>query len=162
MPATPLAPLPQPMRAIIQRVRRASVSVDNQVLGAIGPGLVVLLGVGAGDGETQASVLAQKIANLRIFADAENKFNLSALDASAEMLVISQFTLFADTRKGRRPSFTDAARPDIAEPLVARFCEELRAMGLRVAEGKFGAMMLVEIHNDGPVTISMDTADYRA
>jgi D-aminoacyl-tRNA deacylase len=148
------------MRAIIQRVRRASVSVDNDVLGAIGPGLVVLLGVGEGDGHGQARLLAQKIANLRIFADADSKFNLSALDVSAEMLVVSQFTLFADTRKGRRPSFTDAARPEVAEPLVQRFCAETRALGLRVAEGKFGAMMLVEIDNDGPVTIWMDTADY--
>jgi D-tyrosyl-tRNA(Tyr) deacylase len=149
------------MRAIIQRVRRAAVSVDNDVLGAIGPGLVVLLGVGEGDGEAQARVLAQKIANLRIFADAESKFNLSALDVGAELLVISQFTLFADTHKGRRPSFSEAARPEAAEPLVRRFCEHLQELGLRVAEGRFGAMMLVEIHNDGPVTIAMDTADYQ-
>jgi len=148
------------MRALIQRVQRAAVRVDDEVLGQIGPGLVVLLGVGDGDGEQQSRVLAQKIANLRIFADADSKFNLSALDANAEMLVVSQFTLFADTRKGRRPSFTDAARPEVAEPLVQHFCGELRAMGFRVAEGKFGAMMLVEIHNDGPVTIWMDTADY--
>lgn len=148
------------MRALIQRVQRAVVRVDDEVLGQIGPGLVVLLGVGDGDGEQQSRVLAQKIANLRIFADADSKFNLSALDANAEMLVVSQFTLFADTRKGRRPSFTDAARPEVAEPLVQHFCGELRAMGFRVAEGKFGAMMLVEIHNDGPVTIWMDTADY--
>ena len=148
------------MRAIIQRVRRASVSVGNEVLGEIGPGLVVLLGVGEGDGEAQARLLAHKIANLRIFADAESKFNLSALDAAAEMLVISQFTLFADTRKGRRPSFSGAARPEVAEPLVGRFCAELRGLGFRVAEGRFGAMMMVEIHNDGPVTIWMDTADY--
>jgi D-tyrosyl-tRNA(Tyr) deacylase len=150
------------MRAIIQRVSRAQVSVDNEVLGAIGPGLVVLLGVGEGDGEVQAHILAQKIANLRIFADADEKMNLSALDANTEMLVISQFTLFADTRKGRRPSFTGAARPEIAEPLVQRFCAELRTLGLRVAEGRFGAMMMVEIHNDGPVTISLDTADYHS
>ena len=150
------------MRAIIQRVSRAAVSVDNEVLGAIGPGLVVLLGVAEGDGEAQGHVLAQKIANLRIFADAANKMNLSAVDAHAEMLVISQFTLFADTHKGRRPSFTGAARPEIAEPLVQRFCAELRTLGLRVAEGRFGAMMLVEIHNDGPVTISLDTADYHS
>ncbi len=148
------------MRAIIQRVSRAAVRVDNEVLGAIGPGLVVLLGVGEGDGEAQARVLAQKIANLRIFADVDSKFNLAALDAGAEMLVVSQFTLFADTRKGRRPSFSGAARPEIAEPLVQRFCAELRSLGLRVAEGRFGAMMLVEIHNDGPVTIWLDTADY--
>jgi D-tyrosyl-tRNA(Tyr) deacylase len=148
------------MRALIQRVRHASVKVDNEVLGEIGPGLVVLIGVGGGDTEAQARLLAQKIANLRIFADADSKFNLSALDVAAEMLVISQFTLFADTRKGRRPSFTDAARPELAEPLVKRFCAELRALGVRVAEGQFGAMMLVEIHNDGPVTIWLDTAEY--
>jgi D-tyrosyl-tRNA(Tyr) deacylase len=150
------------MRAVIQRVRRASVSVDNEVLGEIGPGLVVLLGVGEGDGENEARLLAQKIANLRIFADAESKFNLSALDVGAEMLVVSQFTLFADTRKGRRPSFTNAARPEIAEPLVQRFCAELRGLGFRVAEGRFGAHMLVEIHNDGPVTIVMDTDEYHS
>ena len=121
------------MRALIQRVRRAAVRVDDDVLGEIGPGLVVLLGVGDGDGEAQARLLAHKIANLRIFAD---------------------------TRKGRRPGFTGAARPEVAEPLVRYFCEQLRGMGFRVAEGKFGAMMLVEIHNDGPVTIWMDTADY--
>lgn len=148
------------MRAIIQRVRRASVSVDNEVLGEIGPGLVVLVGVGEGDGENEARILANKIANLRIFADAESKFNLSALDTGAEMLVVSQFTLFADTRKGRRPSFTEAARPEVAEPLVRLFCNELRRLGFRVAEGRFGAHMLVEILNDGPVTIAMDTRDY--
>ena len=134
--------------------------VDDEVLGEIGPGLVVLLGVGNGDGDDAARVLAHKIANLRIFADGDNKFNLSALDVQAELLVVSQFTLFADTRKGRRPSFTDAARPEVAQPMVERFCNELRALGLLVAEGQFGAMMLAEIHNDGPVTIWMDTADY--
>lgn len=149
------------MRALIQRVRRAAVRIDDEIVGEIGRGLVVLVGAGAGDGEQQAHVLAHKIANLRIFADADSKFNLSALDVNAEMLVVSQFTLFADTRKGRRPSFSDAARPEIAEPLVQRFCQELREMGFRVAEGRFGAMMLVEIHNDGPVTIWLDTADYR-
>jgi D-tyrosyl-tRNA(Tyr) deacylase len=148
------------MRAIIQRVSKASVSVDNMVLGKIGPGLVVLLGVGDGDGPPAARLLAQKIANLRIFPDAESKFNLSAGDVAAEMLVISQFTLFADTRKGRRPSFIGAARPEVAEPLVQFFCGELRGLGFRVAEGQFGAHMLVEIHNDGPVTVWLDTADY--
>ena len=150
------------MRAIIQRVSQAAVSVDNEVLGDIGPGLVVLLGVGDGDGEQQAHTLAQKIANLRIFADEASKFNLSALDVSAEMLVISQFTLFADARKGRRPSFSGAARPEVAEPLVAVFSNDLRAAGLNVAEGRFGAHMLVTIHNDGPVTIWLDTADLPA
>lgn len=148
------------MRAILQRVTRAAVRVDGNVLGEIGPGLVVLLGVGDGDGQAQARQLAQKAAHLRIFADAESKFNLSALDVGGEMLVVSQFTLFADTHKGRRPSFTGAARPEVAAPLVDLFCAELRALGLRVAEGRFGAHMLVEIHNDGPVTISLDTAEY--
>jgi D-tyrosyl-tRNA(Tyr) deacylase len=148
------------MRAILQRVTRAAVRVDGNVLGEIGPGLVILLGVAEGDGHAQARLLAQKIAHLRIFADAQSKFNLSALDVGGEMLVISQFTLFADTRRGRRPSFTGAARPAVAEPLVDLFCAELRALGLRVAEGSFGAHMLVEIHNDGPVTVSLDTAEY--
>lgn len=148
------------MRALLQRVQRASVRVEAEVLGEIGPGLVVLLAAGAGDGEGQARLLAQKVANLRIFADAGSKFNLSALDVHAEMLVISQFTLYADTHKGRRPSFTGAARPEIAEPLMEVFCAELQSLGVRVAEGRFGAHMLVEIHNDGPVTIWMDTADY--
>jgi len=148
------------MKAIIQRVSQASVTEDGKVLGSIGPGLVVLLGVSEGDGDDQARLLAEKIANLRIFADAQSKFNLSAFDVGAEIRVISQFTLFADTRKGRRPSFTGAARPEIAQPLVVRFVEELRRMGFRVAEGRFGAHMMVEIHNDGPVTISLDTAEY--
>lgn len=136
--------------------------VDGATLGRIGRGLVVLLGVGEGDGEAQARLLAQKIAHLRIFADSESKFNLAAGDVGGEMLVISQFTLFADTRKGRRPSFTGAARPDVAEPLVAFFSQQMRDLGFRVAEGRFGAHMLVEIHNDGPVTISLDTTDYRS
>jgi D-aminoacyl-tRNA deacylase len=150
------------MRAIIQRVSHAAVSVDGQVLGEIGPGLVVLLGVGEGDGEQEAHTLARKIANLRIFADEASKFNLSALDAGGQVLVISQFTLFADARKGRRPSFSSAARPDIAEPMVRLFCAELRSAGLTVAEGRFGAHMLVTIHNDGPVTIVLDTVDLSA
>ncbi len=149
------------MKAIVQRVSQASVRVDDQVLGSIGPGLVVLLGVGEGDSDAHARLLAEKIAHLRIFADAQSKFNLSATEVGAEMLVISQFTLFADTRKGRRPSFTGAARPETAEPLVQVFVNELRRLGFPVAEGRFGAHMLVEIHNDGPVTISLDTADYR-
>lgn len=149
------------MRAILQRVSRAAVRVDGQVLGSIGPGLVVLLGVGQGDSEAEAHQLAEKTAQLRIFADSAGKFNLSALDVGAEMLVISQFTLFADTRRGRRPSFSGAGQPALAEPLVRCFCHELRRLGLTVAEGQFGAHMLVEIHNDGPVTISLDTADMR-
>jgi D-aminoacyl-tRNA deacylase len=147
------------VRAIIQRVTDASVSVDSQVLGEIGPGLVVLVGVGEGDGPQEARTLAQKIANLRIFADQASKFNLSALDIAAQILVISQFTLFADARKGRRPSFSSAARPEVAEPMVSQFCNELRSVGLTVAEGLFGAHMMVTIHNDGPVTIYLDTVD---
>jgi D-tyrosyl-tRNA(Tyr) deacylase len=127
------------------------------VVGQIGRGLVVLLGVGHGDGEAEARLLGEKIANLRIFEDAAGKMNLSLLDVGGEALVVSQFTLYADTRRGRRPGFTDAALPDVAEPLVQRFADHLRAAGIPVATGRFGAMMLVEIHNDGPVTILLDT-----
>ena len=145
------------MRAILQRVAQGKVTVEGNITGQIGAGLVVLLGVGARDTEAEAELLASKIANLRIFADGEGKFNLSALDAGAEMLVVSQFTLFADCRKGRRPSFTDAARPDLAVPLYEKFVERLRAMGFKVETGVFQADMLVEIHNSGPVTIWLDT-----
>ncbi|MHB1414606.1 MAG: D-aminoacyl-tRNA deacylase [Chloroflexota bacterium] len=144
------------MRAVLQRVTEASVSVDEEVIAEIGPGLVVLLGVGPGDGDEQARALAEKVANLRIFADEAGRFNLSALDLSAEVLVVSQFTLYADTRRGRRPSFTEAALPDQAEPLIERFVGYLRAAGLRTATGRFGAHMLVKIWNDGPVTISLE------
>jgi D-tyrosyl-tRNA(Tyr) deacylase len=145
------------MRAVVQRVSRGSVAIEGQVVGQIGRGLVVLLGVGHGDGEAEARLLAEKIANLRIFEDATGKMNLSLLDIGGEALVVSQFTLYADTRRGRRPGFTDAALPDVAEPLVQRFADHLRAAGIPVATGRFGAMMLVEIHNDGPVTILLDT-----
>jgi D-tyrosyl-tRNA(Tyr) deacylase len=145
------------MRAVVQRVSRGSVTIEGQVVGQIGRGLVVLLGVGHGDGEAEARFLAEKIANLRIFEDAAGKMNLSLLDIGGEALVVSQFTLYADTRRGRRPGFTDAALPDVAEPLVQRFADHLRAAGIPVATGRFGAMMLVEIHNDGPVTILLDT-----
>ena len=144
------------MRAVVQRVRKASVSVGGEVVGAIGPGLVVLLGVKTGDTEAEAKWLANKIANLRIFSDQEGKFNLSALDVGGEALVVSQFTLYGDARKGRRPSFTEAAPPEVAEPLVEKFVEFLRAKGLKVETGRFGAIMLVEIHNDGPVTIILE------
>jgi len=146
------------MRAVVQRVTRASVSVDGQVIGAIGPGLVVLLGVAHGDGDAEARWLAKKIANLRIFQDEAGKFNRSALDVGGEALVISQFTLLGDARRGRRPSFAGAAASEVAEPLVDRFAELLRQQGLRVATGRFGAYMLVEIHNDGPVTLVLDRA----
>jgi len=144
------------MRAVVQRVSKASVSVEEKVVGSIGRGLVVLLGVTHDDGEEEARFLAKKIANLRIFADEQSKFNLSALEVGAEALVVSQFTLYGDARKGRRPSFTKAAPPQLAEPLVEKFVALLEEEGLHVETGIFGAMMLVEIHNDGPVTIILD------
>jgi len=148
------------MKAVIQRVRQGRVSVEGKTIGEIGLGLVILLGVGHGDGQAEADRLATKIANLRIFADAEGKTNLSTLDVGGEALVISQFTLYADARKGRRPSFIDAALPDVAAPLVDYFADRLRAAGVRrIASGAFGAEMLVEIHNDGPFTIILDTQD---
>ena len=147
------------MRAVLQRVTKSKVTVEGNVSGEIGAGLVVLLGVGANDTEAEVELLANKIATLRIFADGEGKFNLSALDVKAEMLVVSQFTLFADCRKGRRPSFTDAARPEVAVPLYEQFVERLRAIGFKVETGVFQAEMLVEIHNAGPVTIWLDTDD---
>jgi D-tyrosyl-tRNA(Tyr) deacylase len=144
------------MRALLQRVRFAKVTVDNQTIAQVGQGLVVLLGIGHGDGEEQAAYLAEKIANLRVFEDEAGKTNLSMLDVGGEAIVVSQFTLYADTRKGRRPSFTDAALPDVAEPLVERFAELLRGHGVPTQAGRFGAHMQVEIHNDGPVTIWLE------
>lgn len=144
------------MRALLQRVSRASVTVEGQTISWIGKGLLILLGVGHGDGEEQAKFLAEKIANLRIFEDEQGKSNLSILDVKGEAIVVSQFTLYADTRKGRRPSFIDAALPEVAEPLVSRFAELLRGHGVPTQTGKFGAQMQVEIHNDGPVTIWLE------
>ncbi|MEW6287907.1 MAG: D-aminoacyl-tRNA deacylase [Chloroflexota bacterium] len=144
------------MRVLLQRVSKASVTVDGKVISQIGRGLVVLLGVGHGDGEEQVRFLAEKTANLRIFEDEQGKTNLSVLDVRGEAIVVSQFTLYADTRKGRRPSFTDAALPEVAEPLVNRFVEALRGYGVPTQTGQFGAHMLVEIHNDGPVTIWLE------
>jgi len=144
------------MRAVVQRVRRASVTIDGNVVGTIGPGVVVLVGVTHEDTETQAEWLANKVAGLRIFEDSAGKMNASLLDVTGAALVISQFTLYADARKGRRPGFTDAALPDVAEPLVDHFVEALRKQGLPVETGVFGAHMLVEIHNDGPVTILLE------
>lgn len=141
------------MRVLLQRVSHASVSVANQTVGQIGRGYVLLVGVGHGDGEEQALWMAQKIAGLRVFEDSEGKFNLSIQDVGGSALVVSQFTLYADSRKGRRPSFTDAALPEVAKPLVARFADLLRAEGIPVEMGVFGAHMLIEIANDGPVTI---------
>lgn len=146
------------MRAVIQRVRTASVAVGGVVAGQIGPGMLVLLGVGAGDTQAEVHLLAEKIANLRIFADEQGRFNRSVLDVAGEVLVVSQFTLYADTRRGRRPSFTDAAAPEAAAPLVEAFVAALRARSLVVAQGVFGAHMDVMLHNDGPVTIVLDSA----
>jgi D-tyrosyl-tRNA(Tyr) deacylase len=144
------------MRALIQRVQSGKVLVENQPIASIGHGLIIFLGVGNGDQEEQAQALAEKIANLRIFEDAEGKFNLSLLDVGGEAIVVSQFTLYGDARKGRRPSFTDAARPEVAAPLVEHFVEFMRAHGVRTQSGIFGAHMLVEINNDGPVTIWLE------
>ncbi len=150
------------MRAVIQRVREGRVSVEGKMIGQIGPGLVILLGAGQGDAQAEADWLADKIAHLRIFSDEAGKTNLSVLDVDGEALVISQFTLYADCRKGRRPSFVYAAPPDVAAPLVDYFADRLRQAGIRRVEmGEFGAMMLVEIHNDGPFTIVLDTADLK-
>jgi len=147
------------VKALLQRVSGASVSVAGEVVGSIGRGLVVFIGVASGDTEKDAQYLAQKLVNLRIFADQKEKFNLSALDIKAELLLVSQFTLLADARKGRRPSFTDAAPPAEAEKLFERFVEGVKASGLKVATGHFQQYMQVEIHNDGPVTIMLDSKD---
>ena len=144
------------MKAVLQRVSKGSVSVDGQVIATIGQGLVILLGIGPQDGEEQASYLVEKIANLRIFEDEQGKLNRSILDIQGSAIVVSQFTLYADTRKGRRPSFTDAALPDVARPLVERFASMLNAQGVPTQTGEFGAHMLVEIANDGPVTIILE------
>jgi len=144
------------MRALLQRVTRASVSVEGQTVAAIGPGLLILLGIGEGDTEEQARFLAEKSAQLRIFEDSAGKFNLSVLETHGEALVVSQFTLYGDARKRRRPSFSGAARPEVAAPLVEKFCEYLRAQGVPTQTGIFAAHMLVEIHNDGPVTIWLE------
>lgn len=144
------------MRALIQRVSSGKVSVDAQAIAQIGHGLVILLGIGHGDGDEQAGYMAEKIANLRIFEDQAGKTNLSVLDVAGEALVVSQFTLYADTRKGRRPSFIHAAAPEVAAPLVERFAELLRGYGVPTQTGQFGGHMLVEIQNDGPVTIWLE------
>jgi D-tyrosyl-tRNA(Tyr) deacylase len=144
------------MRAVIQRVTEASVTVDGKVTGAIGKGLLVLLGVGHADTEATAQALAAKIVKLRIFSDAEGKMNLSVEDVAGGVLVVSQFTLLADTRKGNRPSFTDAAPPEAGNRLYEEFCRAVAALGPPVQQGIFGAHMDVRLTNDGPVTIVMD------
>ena len=145
------------MKALVQRVSRASVSVDDDIVGEIGRGLVVFLGVAQGDSKEDASYLASKVVNLRIFADEASKFALSALETRGDILIISQFTLLADSRKGRRPSFTEAAPPDLAKELYEFFVEQVRSTGLKVETGLFQEHMLVEIYNDGPVTISLES-----
>ncbi len=145
------------MRAVLQRVRTASVTVDGQVVGAIGPGLLVLLGVGVGDDERDLAFLVEKIPKLRIFEDAAGKMNLSLLDTSKQLLVVSQFTLFADTRKGKRPSFTDAMEPEGAKRAYLAFCQRCRELGCTVQEGVFAADMQVALVNDGPVTLWLDS-----
>jgi len=145
------------MKALVQRVSRASVSVNDKIVGKIGPGLVVFLGVAQGDSKEDASYLANKVVNLRIFADESSKFSLSALDTRGDILIVSQFTLLGDTRKGRRPDFTEAAPLDLAEGLYEFFVEQVRSTGLKVETGLFKQHMLVEIHNDGPVTISLES-----
>ncbi len=144
------------MRAVLQRVIGGSVSVDNKLVSEIGHGLVILLGIGHEDTETTAIELAKKTANIRIFEDDQNKLNLSILNSGGSILVVSQFTLYADTRKGLRPSFTDAAAPEKAKELVEQFCIELRKLGITTLEGIFGAHMKVELINDGPVTIVLE------
>lgn len=144
------------MRAVVQRVNFGRVTIDGRITADIGKGLVILLGVGQGDNEEKSSTLAKKIAQLRILEDDHGKMNLSLLDTGGSAVVVSQFTLFADTRKGNRPSFVNAAPPEIASPLVDHFVEQLRAFGIPTQTGEFGAHMLVTLENDGPVTICME------
>ena len=145
------------MRAVVQRAARAQVRVEDEIVGSIGAGLVVFIGVGVDDGEEDAVALAAKIAGLRIFRDDAGNMNRDVREAGGAVLAISQFTLHGDVRKGRRPSFITAARPEVAEPLYERVVRELRAQGLETATGRFGATMAVELVNDGPVTILLDT-----
>lgn len=147
------------MKALLQRVTGASVSVAGDVVGSIDNGLVVFLGVATGDTQEDARYLVRKIINLRIFADEQGKFNLSVLDIRGELLLVSQFTLMADARKGRRPSFTDAAPPEQAEELFQYFVEQTKTCGLKTATGRFQQYMQVDIHNDGPVTVMLDSRD---
>lgn len=145
------------MRIVLQRVARASVTVEGERVAAIGPGYLLLVGIGADDPDGEAEPMAEKVANLRLFADAEGKTNLALADVDGEALVVSQFTLYADTRKGRRPSWTDAAEPAVAAERVEAFASALEARGIRVGRGVFGAHMEVELVNDGPFTLVLDT-----
>ena len=147
------------MRALLQRTTGARVRVGDETVGEIGAGLVVLLGVGPDDDEATADALARRVTELRIFDDAAGRTNRSLADVGGAVLVVSQFTLFADTRRGRRPGFTGAAAPELAERIYLRFADALRGLGVEVATGRFGAVMAVELINDGPFTIWLDTAD---
>ncbi len=147
------------MKVLLQRVSQASVTIDGNIVGEIGKGLVVLVGIANGDTEKDIEYLVQKVINLRIFEDADSKFNLSALDIKGELLIISQFTLLADARKGRRPSFTDAAPPELAGALFEKFVASAKNSGLKVETGRFQQHMLVKIYNDGPVTIMLDSRE---
>jgi D-tyrosyl-tRNA(Tyr) deacylase len=147
------------MRVVLQRVSRASVRVDGRDVSSIGPGMLLLLGVAEGDSADTAAQLAGKCARMRVFSDADGKFNLSLLDTGGEALVVSQFTLLADTRRGNRPSFTAAARPETAQPLCEAFAQALRDVGVRTQAGEFGAHMEVDLVNDGPVTIVIDSEE---
>ncbi len=149
------------MRAVIQRVDRASVVVDGETVGAIGQGLLVLLGVARDDTEAEASALVAKLVDLRVFADDDGRFNLSLRDVGGAVLVVSQFTLYGDVKKGRRPSFTNAAPPDIAEPLIQVFLDLVSAEGFETASGRFGAMMEVELVNNGPFTLTIEALEGR-
>ena len=149
------------MRVVLQRVERASVTVDGVVIGEIGAGLLLLVGVGSGDDAETARRLANKVAELRVFSDDAGRFDRTLIDTGGEALVVSQFTLLADVRRGRRPSFTDAAPPDLAAPIVDAFCGALRARGVAVETGRFGAKMSVSLVNDGPVTIVLDSDDLK-
>jgi D-tyrosyl-tRNA(Tyr) deacylase len=146
------------MRAVVQRVAKASVAVDEQVVGEIGPGLLVLLGVSSSDVETDAAYLAQKVAGLRIFDDQDGKMNLSVVDAGGAVLAVSQFTLYGDARRGKRPSFDEAARPERARELYEHFVAQVRRLGLRCETGRFQTMMSVSLVNEGPVTVLLDSA----
>ena len=144
------------MRIVVQRVSRASVTIDGRVTGQIGVGFCLLVGFTHSDTPAEVEWMAEKVSGLRLFGDAEGKMNLALADVGGAALVVSQFTLYGDAAKGRRPSFIDAARPEVAIPLYERFCAELRGRGLQVETGEFGAMMQVEIHNDGPVTLLLE------